>query len=586
MRGVALLALLLISPAIVPTVASLAPNASQSAAANACPDLHERFEGTVTGTPDETVTRSTDAIHHDVTIGSSDCKITSLVATLSSTGAASEDLLGSDPITDFDITVLYEGIPVGASASAGSDETVSLGESPWGDYTFQVEPWLTVESSYQLDVRAELEKAKPARGENKDAPTVVIAVVDTGINPYHEEFGAEGYPGQLNLSEHPSRYIEGYPAQAETLNLSLDAPDYATAVDQDNWSEVQQNQLYWIPGTKIIGAYDGGGSLDDGQNILDEDGHGSASASVALGNTVGTCPRCLLVAVEGLGGLEWAMAQPWIDLVSNSWGNRGNAGVPTAGTGGVDAFGALGNQRAAYTRAAVDRGQTVLFAAGNGMAGAFATPQSTYTSPYTGPDWVMTVGAVNKFAGCNCPGDEGSILASGKPVDVSSYGLGDIPAAPHNSMDGDDQHSGTSAATPIVAGAMGQTLLEARIALGDTVGGTRDGVMASGAATGTGMLDDGQLTREELERATKLSAQHTQSSWIGIYPLSVPTFLLPQDTLWTEWTAEGWGVVNDRTAVNATAMVLGDQALPDRPLDEEMAQRDTDNREALWGPSP
>lgn len=587
MRGVALLSLLLLSPAILPAVAALAPQASEVGAANACPDIHQRFEGTATGTPDETVTRATDAIDHELTLGSEGCRVVSLDATMSS----------SDPDADFDLAVLFQGITVGTSTSPSSAETVELSEPPWGDYTFRVQPWLTVEADYQLDVHAELEKTLPAQGENRDVPTVVIAVVDTGINPYHEEFRADLYPGNtdddpsndLNLSEHPSRYIEGYPTQATALNLSLDAPDHATAVAQDNWSEVRQGQLYWIPGTKVVGAYDGGGGLDSGDNVLDEHGHGTASASVAVGNTVGACQRCLLVSVEGLGGLEWAMAQPWIDLVSNSWGNRGNAGVPTAGTGGVDAFGFFGTHRADHTRAAVERGQTVLFAAGNGMAGAFATPQTTYTSPFTGPDWVITVGATFKFGGqehCDCPGDEGSILASGKPVDVSSYGAGDIPAAPHDSMDGEDQHSGTSAATPIVAGSMGQTLLATREVLGDATGGTREGVVAQGPATGSGLVDDGQLTREELERATKLSAQHTQSGWIGIYPVSAPTFFTPDDALWAEWTAEGWGVVSPRTAANATAMVLGDQPLADRPLDDQMAQRDSDARVALWGPGP
>lgn len=579
MRAVAILWLVLLGPAILPAVGAQAPQAADAAGANVCQDLHERFEGTATGAPDETFTRAVDAIDHDLSIGSEDCRVVSLDATMSS----------PDANADFDLGVLFQGITVGTSTSPGSAETVELSEPPWGDYTFRVQPWLTAEADYQLDVHAELERTTPARGENRDVPTVVIAVVDTGINPYHGEFGNDTYPGDLNLSEHPSRYIEGYPTQASALNLSLEATDHATAVSQDNWSQVRQGQLYWIPGTKIIGAYDGGGGLDSGHNVLDEDGHGTASASVAVGNTVGACDRCLLVSVEGLAGLEWAMAQPWIDLVSNSWGNRGNAGVPTAGTGGVDAFGLLGTKSTDHTRAAVERGQTVLFAAGNGMAGAFATPQPTYTSPYTGPDWVMTVGATYKFGGqenCGCSGDEGIVLASGKPVDVSSYGVGDIPAAPHDAMDGDDQHSGTSAATPIVAGSMGQTLLAARQALDDATGGTRDGIVAQGPATGSGLLDDGQLTREELEHVTKLSAQHTQSSWVGIYPLSAPTFLAPEDTLWAEWTAEGWGVVSPRTAANATDMVLGDQALPDRPLDDQMAQRDSDARVALWGPGP
>lgn len=549
-----------------------------------CPSFSEAFEGTASGAPEETVTGSVDEVVHEAEIGSSDCRIAELRVTLSS----------SDPAADFDLWVEWEGVDVGRSATASSDESVVLEGPPWGAYTFRVEPWLVAEAPYKLRVDAELERTPRTRGFNSTRPFVVIAVVDTGINPYHQEFAAEGYPDhRVDLGAHPSTYVEEYPREADALELSLGAPSYddALAADEGTWEGVEEGRLYWIPGTKIIGAYDdGGGIQSDPHNVLDEHGHGTKSAGVAAGNTTGSCDRCLIVAVEGTGGLSWALAQPWIDLVTNSWGNLANAGVPTAGIATVDPFGIFGERAAKNTHAAVGRGQTTLFAAGNGLVNAFATPETTLTSPYTGPDWVMTVGAIWRHAdeegNCGCPDDESIILASGKPVDVSSYALGEIPAPTAESVDGYDDHSGTSAATPITAGVMGDVLHHAREQVGDRTGGTRDDAVAEGRPSGTGLLADGVLTRAELEDVVKRTAEHTTSRWIGIYPVSPPTVFAPDDALWTQWAAEGWGVVLPRTGERAKAVLDGEAPLPERSMDEAMAEHDRTLREALWGPSP
>lgn len=570
--------------AIVLMVSSMAAM-GLGTAETSCEDVHETFSATVTGVPDEFATgTSVEADEYDLTLGSADCRISTLTAATSASGT----------VSDFDLDVDFEGITVEHSATASGDERVDLQGPPTGEYTIRVKPWSTVDASYTLTIDAELEPVESASGPNKDDEFVVVAVVDSGINPYHTEFLGSHYPtntdsdtgNDVDFNEHPSNYIEGYPEEAVTKNLTLSLDtSYSDSVSQDDWDAVDDKKLYWLNGTKIIGAYDGDGAFDGDTSILDEDGHGTASAAVAAGNSVGACERCLIIAVEGTGGIDWAMSQPWIDFVSNSWGTIGNVGAPTAGNNDVDPL-AFGNERAQESRVAVQRGQTVLFAAGNGMVNAFATPETTYTSPYTGPDWVMTVGATWKHGGsdyCECSGDESVILASGKPVDVSSSALGDIPAAPHDSKTDSDQHSGTSAATPQVSGIMGETLLHAREILGDTTGGNHDGIIAQGEPNGSGMLDDGLFSRAELETAVKYTAQHTHSAWIGIYPVSPPTSPVPQDKLWTQWAVEGWGHVTDRTGVNATAVVNGTMSLPDRPMDERFASVDEDNRAVLWG---
>jgi hypothetical protein len=120
---------------------------------------------------------------------------------------------------------------------------------------------------------------------------VVIAVVDTGINPYHVAYRRPEY------TIHPSRYIEGFPQDTPAIGLSFGAGDYAAARAADDgpaWSQVAERKLYWIPGTNIIGAYsvsdyvpseppaDAPAGLPT-RPILDDDGHGTGTTSVAAG---------------------------------------------------------------------------------------------------------------------------------------------------------------------------------------------------------------------------------------------------------------------------------------------------------------
>lgn len=83
-------------------------------------------------------------------------------------------------------------------------------------------------------------------------PTAVIAVIDTGINPYHIVFRDDS----PRARQHPSTYIDGFPKGAKPLRLSLNEKDFWTAVhkDCDVWNSVKTGELYWFPGTKIVGG--------------------------------------------------------------------------------------------------------------------------------------------------------------------------------------------------------------------------------------------------------------------------------------------------------------------------------------------
>ncbi|HLE47067.1 MAG TPA: PKD domain-containing protein [Candidatus Thermoplasmatota archaeon] len=435
---------------------------------------------------------------------------------------------------------------------------------------------------YEVKVRARsgtsLSEAKHAVAVGVDAsvdptafatrPFAVIAVVDTGINPYHEEFLAPEF------TVHPSTFITGYPADSIELSLTLDAQSYQEAVAEDGptWSSVRTGKLYWIPGTRIIGAYSAG--KDGATAILDnghpsgsrEIGHGTMVASDAAGASIGTCPTCLIVVVEAgdpvasyATGLSWALQQPWIDVVTNSWNYC--LAVCDVDTGYTPP-----GFPSADTRSAVEAGKAVLFASGNGMANGFDVPTLTYWNQFTGPDWMITVGAADAATGA-------TILGTGRPVDVTAFGL-DWKGAAHKSLTQIEEFSGTSAATPIVAGAFGSLVLRARESFGDFEEGPRKGTVAAGENL-KGSLSDGKLTRAEAERALYLTARGATGSG-PIYPVGLPHSA-------AAFLYAGYGLVDKKTSDEAFAVISGAKTAPSRPNEDQWAMVDSTIRKQIHG---
>ncbi|MFF3338542.1 S8 family serine peptidase [Streptomyces flavidovirens] len=396
-------------------------------------------------------------------------------------------------------------------------------------------------------------------------PVTVIGIADTGINPYHLEFSARTYPDPdvlaltKNFTRHPSEYVPGYPAAAPAIPVTL-GKGYLPEEDKDLWTPERTTggTLHWIPGTKIIGAYSS--SMDGAHPVLDDHGHGTGSASVSAGNRYGYCPSCLLVMVEGLDETV-AVKYPWIDITSHSFGYVGGAPVGPV----------LSGEEA--TKKAAERGQTVLFAAGNGVGNAFDVPVSTWHSDQTGPDWNITVGALRR-------NDQRAVVGDGIPVHLSSWGIGSLPSACHTAVYCQDQFSGTSAATPYTAGVFGTTLQRVREAIGDARPGQKPGqVVAEGAALeGSVYLDDGRLTRGELREAVLKNAfplgkdDLPSPSW----PAGAP--YTPANVLF-----EGYGAATPESGRRAVDVLLGRALLPERPVEDDFFAADRAIRDSVWG---
>ncbi|MDQ3991458.1 MAG: S8 family serine peptidase [Actinomycetota bacterium] len=369
----------------------------------------------------------------------------------------------------------------------------------------------------------------------------VIAVIDSGIAPYHWDFSASRMPqaqdedpdNDLPLDQPPDAWLKGFPssdafASYNRLDLTLDDANprrsiaSLSAADNARWNTVRRStpesiHYYWMPHTKVIGGltFSSSGRINAASNT-----HGQGTASVSVGNLYGTCAECLLVFIQygsradGEEAIEWALSQPWIDAISNSYGFSA-----------VERERIYSGSNTEAQRTASERGQTVLFSAGNGISNTFTIPNTTLFSSQEGPDWMVTVGAVG-------PSQGASYTGHGKPADISSVGGGYPSAYTSSTVSGSGSFGGTSNATPVIAGVYGRALHEARRALPGPSRLQGDGVIAT---AGEGTFDcrearpdcelgDGVLTATELRTRLFHGAVHTpagmtvSSSQVGNTP--------------------------------------------------------------------
>lgn len=501
----------------------------------------------------------------------------------------------SSAVSDFEIS-FYSSLP------ACQDSAVGLGHNNvFGDEQGEVPAGATVAlvtlhsgqggsfTYREWDVAAEPAPAGPQG-------VTVVAVVDGGFNPYHYDFVGSQHPWNLDgdasndidFSADPATYISGYPG-AQAINLTLPATPDAdvatrhTGVDAAAWSTFEASstvadaKMHWFPGTKVIGAvsFNGSGTRFWGGN----DSHGTRSAASAAGNIHGTCAECVFVLVNGATteALAWAASQPWIDVVTNSYGHN----LVGQFAAGVVRDNIWLDAPVEETKAAVTDGQTIVFSAGNGLVNAFDVPMLTYWSSEKGPDWMVTVGAVD-------PRADQQYSGAGKPVDISSYGSS-YPSTGGTTATGVGTHSGTSNAAPVTAGTIARVIQRGRTLLGDTTEGHAAGVVASGTPVACGSanpscaLADGVLTRAEAQQAV---FHNVLPSKVGV----------TADTVWpsTEhaYYYQGHGVIggrmNGRRYVveqqRFAAYLTGAVAAFARPAHEQTWMTvDSKCRQVIWG---
>lgn len=430
----------------------------------------------------------------------------------------------------------------------------------------------------------------------------VVGVFDTGINPYHHTFRDDSARAQ----QHPSSYLPNYPEDAEALQLTLDAPDYQTAVNADCervWKQVKPGKLYWFPGTKIVGAIsfqtEIGDIACDGKTvvntrILDTNGHGTMTASRATSREYGACRDCLVVSAqwsavlgartEAMDALRWLASNThWIDVQSHSWGpivpiwDAANAG-DAAGLG-------LAGADPEFDRVVEMASQRNLafWASGNGTAfraGVLGHP--TLLSPHLTPS-AISVGGHDSGYFTTWPGFAAHVVSDA----CASW------AAPMDDMEGSEDSigSGTSAATPFVAGGAAKVLKEARRILGDGRIGVHHGAVARGPAglTPSGPLADGVFTLAEWREVLfKSATARPKAQFEDGPPCLTDPLYGPVPVLWTqippdypEYTTIGYGAVDDPATATAFAVLRGAAPLPDRAQTDEYFATDAELRAVL-----
>lgn len=434
-------------------------------------------------------------------------------------------------------------------------------------------------------VAAPLRGASGAEGD----PTAVVALIDTGINPYHVVFRDDS----MRARRHPSTYIPGFPKDARALHISLHEKDYETAVRKDCklWQSVERGKLYWFPGTKIVGGitFESGdiiceSAMNSNGHIIDGFGHGTMVASRAAANGYGACPECRIVAVQGLtDGVEWAANNSeWIDAQSNSWGPILPLWAPAD-----DGLILFNHPQFVRTVEAAARKHLSFWASGNGVAtrgGVLGHP--TIVDPRMTPSIVMVGGHDSGYIN-TWPDFPPHVVADSC----------DSWAAPRHRINGsrEDLGSGTSAASPWAAGAAARMLLEARRLLGDSNTGITKGVAARGnAEIAGGPLADGRFTLEEWKEVlfkTATSRPRGQKHDGRVCGLVEGLLLFSSTPVRWEQIPEGYpeflhigyGATDDVSMDLASDVLSGKANLPDRSRTDAYFEIDESVRTALHG---
>lgn len=298
---------------------------------------------------------------------------------------------------------------------------------------------------------------------------VVVAVIDTGINFYHEEFHAED-----RWSSAPQTAAGETSASKDTLPVdtgvdplaiepTFDAEDWESAVeaDEEQLMEIEPETLYTFPGTKILGGISFQEASGDTPLILDYGGHGTMTASRATGNTVavgGDDPGIWVVAVQGFTpeAVTWAAQQDWIDMISISSGL--SLGGLAPGVANVEA------QEAIEAFDEASHAKPLFASSGNGVGNVGMAGFPSWLRGASGVPDAVSVGATDNANMAQWDNQDSYIAADG----CSN------PAAEEDSLDAVTMSGGgTSSATPYSAGGAAKMLIEARRTLNDTELGPR-----------------------------------------------------------------------------------------------------------------
>lgn len=364
---------------------------------------------------------------------------------------------------------------------------------------------------------------------------VVVAVIDSGVDLYHRHFARDTSVGDDVLATLVNTLDDTAP---ERITLTTDGThEERLEADKEVWGNMGEETLYYFEGTNVLGI-----SFDDRDDhpVLDDGSHGTGTSAAVFN----VDPDVLVVLVEGIGAdaEAWAAAQPWIDVVSMSYGPIGSVPL-TAGLFGL--------QTSEATKAMWQSGKVPVGAVDN-------TPALATFDETGGPPWVVGV-AGDHPGGCR---EE----ISGNLPDFTSDFTQELPRS--GTVDENRSMSGTSFAAPRTAGSFATVLRELRATYGAPPAAEAAGVLSYGPADDT---VTNAVLREAFERAAR---------YFGPSPTCLAGTVNPV----APWFQQGWGHVGPDVALDALAVITGAHDVPEKPSGaKEWNARHMELREFYWG---
>jgi hypothetical protein len=383
------------------------------------------------------------------------------------------------------------------------------------------------------------------------APRVVVAVIDTGINPYHEFYyncAAKDATCPSNVT--PDVLAEFGIDAAHQVALTRTgnfAADYAA--DAAFWNGVKRGELYWFKGTNVIAA-----SFDTAagrRRILPDPGDTSGEHGVGTSTAVLKAnPEAIIVFAEcgmDIGSLDserLGFHHPAVDMVSTSYG---------AAIQGLLIFPETRSFDESFV-SVVKEGKLHFTSAGN-------SPGYVPLTGGGGPWWTFGVGGIEEDKPNTISGeDDGqaqTILAGNAADAVGDY-TQDLPYCFECESGINDNVPGTSFSTPRAAGVASRVLLEARRALGHR-GGIRVVDGKPTMAEGNGRAITNWRLRRALEQAAWIPEPTDYSPEVFGYVLENAS--LPINPV-APWLQIGWGELTSKPEKGVVSAALADLGFP------------------------
>ncbi|HEX9815999.1 MAG TPA: S8/S53 family peptidase, partial [Candidatus Thermoplasmatota archaeon] len=350
------------------------------------------------------------------------------------------------------------------------------------------------------------------------SPRVVVAVIDSGVNFYHDWFQRKDTLSDDVLKELVDD--KGLPPARFTPSRDGNWTERVED-DHDTLRALKSGQLYYFEGTNVFG-------ISFQQTPEDEDQYlfltGASHGTMTSGAVVEYNPNAIVIMAQGdrARAEAWVAARPWIDVVSMSYGPPGS--TPRE---------AYGFETSIHTETMADAGKVPVGAADN-------SPAAAPIDETAGPPWVIGVAGDNSTTRCRQHN-------SGTAPDFTSDFTQRLPR--WNDTTNTTVGSGTSFATPKTASTFSRVIYDVRVTW-EHKGGILDGALAKSA-------DGKELSFASLRDAFNRTALYFDQSCQPQPGTNLPVAQT------SPWAQQGWGHLGPEV-VNATIdHVLGVKVAPE-----------------------